>query len=381
MCLPPWMKLRPLHAPDSRVTGARPGQAGGPGAGERAQFGHVDDQSRGGDARDAGDGGEYPGSAPQGFLALKQPLDLVVDALQLALDLRQPLLVDPLRQGVAQVLAAVEGGGSIRDQRVAHRLQFGEVALAPGFRRGRAQVVDRGRHDGQRPSVHGVGLRALPPRPGEAPDLVRIDRVERKSGLQQHLLEVAVPGPAGLVGDAPNPGADPGDQFPEPGRVVREAGRPAPGGRVFVGVEPGFRDVDPDGMVGHLPFSRACHASLDARVSIRDVGKDGGGQTARRPLMAKPVTVRPPPPFGAPAGARRAGASLGPGPQTNRQARGAAGPATGRVPTGTRCVGLRSCMARIVVSCCSVPLVGEIAVLRRRGAARGSWSRRGPPPR
>ena len=57
--------------------------------------------------------------------------------------------------------------------------------------------------------------------------------------------------------------------------------------------------MDPDGMLGHLPFSCACHASLDAHVSIQDVGKDGGDQTPVRPLTAKRPAVRPPSMFGA----------------------------------------------------------------------------------
>ena len=38
----------------------------------------------------------------------------------------------------------------------------------------------------------------------------------------------------------------------------------------------------------------ACHASLDAHVSIQDVGKDGGDHTPVRPLTAKRPSVRPP---------------------------------------------------------------------------------------
>ena len=256
---------------------------------------------------DAGDRGQDLGLALQGLVASQQFPDLGVHPLQLALDLAQPVLVQPLRQAVAQVFAPVDRGGSVPDQRVAHQLQFGEVTVAPGLRRGWAQVVDRIRHRRHRPGIDGVGLGAATPRASEAPDVVWIDRVQRKSGLLQGILEVAMVGPGGLVGDAPGPWADPGDQLPESGRVVRESCRPAL--RCDVGVEVGFRDVDPDGMVGHLPFSCACRASHDAHVSIQDVGKDGGDQTHIRPLAAKPETVRPPPPFGAPLGGVE-----GPGP-------------------------------------------------------------------
>ena len=60
-------------------------------------------------------------------------------------------------------------------------------------------------------------------------------------------------------------------------------------------------DGDSDGMLGHLLFSCACHASLDAHVSIQDVGKEGGDHTPVRPLTAK----RPPSLFGTRSGSLR----------------------------------------------------------------------------
>ena len=129
---------------------------------------------------------------------------------RLALDLRQTLLVDPLGQGVAQVLAAIEDAGTVLDQRVADQLQFGEVALAFGFGQGRSQVVNRLRHRRQRACVDRVGLGAAPLRARKAPNLVRIDRVQRKSSLQQGILQVAVEGAGGLVGDTQGPWTDPG---------------------------------------------------------------------------------------------------------------------------------------------------------------------------
>ena len=119
-----------------------------------------------------------------------------------------------------------------------------------------------------------------------------VDRVEGESGLQEGILEVAVEGSGGFVGDPIDLGADPGDQLPEAGRVIREPGC-SPLGR-GEGVQPGFRDVDSDGMLGHLLFSCACHASLDAHVSIQDVGKDGGDHTPVRPPTAKRPSVRTP---------------------------------------------------------------------------------------
>ena len=84
---------------------------------ERAQFGHVDDQSCGGDVGDAGDGDQDLGLALQSLLCPEPFPDLGVNALQLALDLLQPLLVELLGHGGAQVLAAVGDGDPVPDQR------------------------------------------------------------------------------------------------------------------------------------------------------------------------------------------------------------------------------------------------------------------------
>ena len=134
------------------------------------------------------------------------------------------LFVDPLGQRISQVLAPVDDGSLVCDQRIAHQLQFGKLTLAPGLAPGRAQIVDRGRHDCQRACVDSVRLGARSQRPGEAPDLVGVDRVQRNLRLQQGFLEVAMPGASGLVGDPVDLCPHPGDQLPEPGRVVRKAG-------------------------------------------------------------------------------------------------------------------------------------------------------------
>ena len=143
------------------------GEAGGTGPGERAQFGHVDDQSCGGDVGDAGDGDQDLGLALQSLLCPEPFPDLGVNALQLALDLLQPLLVELLGHGGAQVLAAVGDGDPVRDQRIADQLEFGKVALPFGLRLSRAQILDGRRHGSQHPGVHGIGLGAPAERAGE----------------------------------------------------------------------------------------------------------------------------------------------------------------------------------------------------------------------
>ena len=126
------------------------GEAGGTGPGESAQFGHMDERSCGGDVRDAGDGGQDVGLALQGLLFPEPFPDLGVDALQLALDLPQPLLVELLGHGGAEVLAAVGDGDPVLDQRIADQLEFGKVALPFGLRLSRAPFIDAWK--GGRPS-------------------------------------------------------------------------------------------------------------------------------------------------------------------------------------------------------------------------------------
>ena len=206
--------------------------------------------------RDARDGGQDLGPALQGLLRLEPLPDLGVDDLQLALDLPQPLLVEPLAHGSAQVLAAIGGGDPVLQQRVADLLEFGKIALSLRTRLSRAQILDGRRHGGQNPGVHGIGLGAPAQGAGEGTDLEGIDRVEGESGLQEGILEVAAEGSGGFVRDPVDLGADPGDQLPEAGPVIREPGC-FPLGR-GERVEPVLGDVDPDGCEGCrssvLPF-------------------------------------------------------------------------------------------------------------------------------
>lgn len=169
---------------------SQPGEAGGLGAGHGAQLGNVDDQARrSNNAGEARDRGADPGPAQAGFLTSQKLRDPGVGALQLALDPHRTLLVDPLGQGMTQVLAAVESTSPVRDQRVADQPRLSEVVLVLGSRHDRARIVDCGGHPRQHARVYRVGLGTVPPRSCEAPDLVRIDRVEGESGLQQRFLE------------------------------------------------------------------------------------------------------------------------------------------------------------------------------------------------
>ena len=73
-------------------------------------------------------------------------------------------------------------------------------------------------------------------------------------------------------------------------------------------------------MIVHpFPASCASHASLDAHVSIQDVGKGGGDPTSKRSLMTQPATVRPPPPPGVTKGARGVGLSQNPQPHSKQR--------------------------------------------------------------
>ena len=102
----------------------------------------------------------------------------------------------------------------------------------------------------------------------------------------------------GLVHYAADARADPRRQRFEPARVVGEMR--GPHRRQLVRVQARLRDVNANRDCGYdptcFPFSCACHASLDAHLSIQDGGKDGGDHTASRPRRkASLSTVRPPP--------------------------------------------------------------------------------------
>ena len=104
----------------------------------------------------------------------------------------------------------------------------------------------------------------------------------RLRGEATAVFEGTVPPSGRLVRDAANRQLDPREQRLESRRVVGEP-RGLAGGN-HVNVEMRLRDVNAYGRIGYLSCSCACHSSLHAHVSIQDVGKDGGDQTALRPL-------------------------------------------------------------------------------------------------
>ena len=120
----------------------------------------MDDQSFGGDVRDAGDGGQDLGLALQSLLGLGLFADLGGNAFQPALDVVQPLLVELLGHGSPQVFAAIGAGDPVLDRCIAGQLEFGQVAQPLGLRLSRPQLVDGCRHDSQHPGLHGIGLSA-----------------------------------------------------------------------------------------------------------------------------------------------------------------------------------------------------------------------------
>ena len=191
----------------------------------------------------------------------------------------------------------LKGGDPVLAQRVADLLELGEVALPLRSRRGRVQILNSGRHGGQHPGVHRVGLGASAERPGEGPDLEGVDRIEGESGLQEGVLEVAVEGSGGFVRDPVDSGADPCDQLSEAVPLVRKPGC-SPLGRC-VNVEPLLGDVDPDGAEddAHLLFPSPV---LVMRASMlvypfRTEGRTVATKTPMRPLTAMrprgPTTV------------------------------------------------------------------------------------------
>ena len=295
-CLPPWMKLRPLQCPDSRVTGASPARLAARGPVSVPSSGMWTISPAAVMSEMPRDRGQDLGPALQRLLLPEPPPDLCVDDLELPLDLPQPLLGDPLAHGSAQVPAAVGGGGPVLAQRVADLLKLGELSLSFRSRLGRTQILDGRRHHGQHSGVHRVGLGAPPDGAGEGPDLEGVDRVQGEPGLQEGVLEVAVEGSGGLVRDPVDPTADPSDQLVEAGAVVGEpACSPLAGGE---GVEPVLGDVDPDGAedFAHV-FFPAPVLVVRASMLVYPFRTEGGTVATKLsdgPLRPSDDSIRPP---------------------------------------------------------------------------------------
>lgn len=106
-------------------------------------------------------------------------------------------------------------------------------------------------HAGEHSSILPVGLGELAGGFGETPGLTRVDLDKCKAGIRQPALEGPVIGAGGLIDNAGAgvPG-QPIEQCPVSGLVIGEtAACPVADA---VGVEMVFRDVDADGIVGHL---------------------------------------------------------------------------------------------------------------------------------
>ena len=167
---------------------------------EAAEFRHLGEQARRGDARQARDRGHDLGPAGQ-YHVFGQPLgDFGIDGGQMPVNLGQPRLALLPQQPMSKVLLAVPCGSPVRDQRVARHLQFLERALRGRRRLGRPQM-QRCPHLRQHPRVYGVGLGALSHRLRKTPRLQRIGARQRQARLQERLLEGAVPRSGGLVHD------------------------------------------------------------------------------------------------------------------------------------------------------------------------------------
>ena len=128
------MNERPVQRPDCRAIGARACEVGGLAGFESAEFGHCDQQGKGGDvgyAGNAGQDGEAIGEARVGFDNLENG---GFDCRDLAIDLFEALSILTFQQRERQSFSAVLGGGSILHQGLASDvklLQF-EQELASG---------------------------------------------------------------------------------------------------------------------------------------------------------------------------------------------------------------------------------------------------------
>ena len=170
-------------------------------------------------------------------------------------------------QGITEMIAPVEFGGTVPDEFVFSGLQVAQCALALRRKRG-GPKGQRGGHTRQHARIHRIGLGALSGGLGEAPRLPGIDLGHRQLGFEKGQLKVTMVGSGGFIGHTLDGLADPGDQFPKARCVVGELGGLLPG--QLEGVQVSLGDIHSYGMISHLFFSCACNASLAAHVSIQD---------------------------------------------------------------------------------------------------------------
>ena len=148
---------------------------------ERAEFGHFDQQGKGGDvgyARNAGQDGEAIGEARVGF---DDPEDCRFDGRDLTIDLLEALSVLTLQQRERQDFSAVPGGGAILHQGFASDVDLLQFEQNLAWSRARLQF-QQGAHASQNRRIQAIGLRQLARRLGKAARLARIDLDERNAG-------------------------------------------------------------------------------------------------------------------------------------------------------------------------------------------------------
>ena len=115
------MNERPVQRPDCRAIGAKPARLAACPASRSAEFGHCDQQGRGGDVGYAGNAGQDGEAIGEAHVWLRQSGGLrVFDGIRdLAIDLFEALSILTFQQRERQSFSAVLGGGSILHQGLA----------------------------------------------------------------------------------------------------------------------------------------------------------------------------------------------------------------------------------------------------------------------
>jgi hypothetical protein len=185
------MNERPVQRPDCRTIGARPCEVGGLSGFQRAELGHCDQQSKGGDVGDAGNAGQDGEAIGEACVRFDHLENCRFDRRNLPVDLFEALSILTFQQRERQSFSAVLGGGSIFHQGVASDVEF--LEFKQDLASGRAGLqFQQGAHARQNRRIQAIGLRQLAGRLGEAARLTRIDLDERNVRGAERTFESAM---------------------------------------------------------------------------------------------------------------------------------------------------------------------------------------------
>jgi hypothetical protein len=212
------------------VQGARPVRLAAVAASRVPELGHLGEDRRGRDHRDAWNAAENLGLARQSLVRGDEGGDRGVELGQRALDLPKAGRALALEQGEGEPAGAVLRRGALADERGAGELKL--VQLGEDRRRWRLGLrLDHRAHAGEEARIDPIGLGVGAQGLGEAPDAGRVQLRIRDTGPVQRPLEGGVIGAGRLEGDAGDLPCDPAQERLVPCGVVGDAGRVSPPGQ------------------------------------------------------------------------------------------------------------------------------------------------------